>query len=130
MRGKGPIFQRRYFRIPFDAVIEFNILKYNKRVATHLSSKRGLAQGHDLGEDGLSFISQYNLPIDMVLRVVFELRGLGEERILARVVRRSHTEAGFLTAVQFINLNGPRKEKLRNFIAGETKKNYKFLKRL
>lgn len=130
MRTKGPIFQRRYFRIPFLQKIEFNILKYNKRVVTHLSSKTGFAQGHDLGEDGLSFISQYNLPVDMVLRVVFDLPGFGEERVLARVVRPSPSEKGYLTAVQFINLNGPRREKLRNFIAGETKKNYKFLKRM
>lgn len=130
MRAKGPIFKRRYFRIPFDQVVEFNIIKYNTRPVNNLSSKKGLAQGHDLGEDGLSFVSQYKLPIDMVLRVVFDLKDFGQERILARVVRRNQTEAGYLTAVQFLNLNGLRKEKLQNYITGEAKKNYKFLKRL
>lgn len=130
MRSKGSVFPRRYFRIPFNYPVEFSILKYNRRFVNHLSTKRGAGSGHDLGEDGLSFISQYSLPPDMVLRVVFSLPGFGEERILARVVRNTPVENGHLTAVQFLNLHGPRRDKLRSYIIGETKKNYRFLKRL
>ncbi len=130
MRNRTSIFQRRYFRIPFDNPVEFRVLQYNRRYLAHLSAKRGPGRGHDIGEDGLSFVSLYTLPLDMVLRVVFDLPGYGEERILARVVRSTQVDSGFLTAVQFLNLNGPRKENLRNFITSETKKNYRFLKYL
>ncbi len=130
MRNRASLFQRRYFRVPFNGPIEFQILKYNRRYVTHLSSKYGPGRGHDLGEDGLSFISPYSLPVEMIVRVDFELPGFGRERILARVVRSRPVEAGYLTAVQFLNFHGPRREKIRNFITSETRKNYRFLKYL
>ncbi|PKM81886.1 MAG: hypothetical protein CVU89_07640 [Firmicutes bacterium HGW-Firmicutes-14] len=127
-RNRGTLFPRRYFRIPFEKPVEFSILKYNRRYIAHLSTKRGPGKGHDIGEDGLSFVSPYSLPVDMVLRVVFELPDIGEQRILARVVRSGPVDAGFLTAVQFLNLHGQRKERLRDYIASETRKSYRFLK--
>lgn len=127
MVKRSSLFQRRFYRIPFKNNVEFSILKYRHQNIAHLSSKKGLAVGHDLGEDGLSFISPYCLPVDMILRVVFTLPK-EERRILARVIRTKPSGSGYLTAVQFINFNGNRREELRNFIANETKKSYKFLK--
>lgn len=128
MRNRTVLFPRRYFRVPFKGPVEFRILKYNRRYISHLSAKRGPGSGHDLGEDGLSFISPYSLPDDMILRIDFELPGIGAQRILAKVVRSSYIDTGYLTAVQFLNLHGPRKEVLRDFITDETRKNYNFLK--
>lgn len=128
MRNRGILYPRKYFRIPFENAVEFTILKFNRRYITHLSTKRGPGTGHDLGEDGLSFVSDYSLPPDMVLRVMFNLPEFGEQRILARVVRSSSVNSGNLTAVQFLNLHGIRKERLREYITNETKKNYRFLK--
>ena len=130
MKGKSALFKRRFYRIPFNNPVKFQILKYNRRHITHLSSKSGPGQGHDLGEDGLSFVSPYSLPYEMVIRVVFDLPESGEQRILAQVVRNSPLESGYFTAVQFLNLNGVRKERLKEYITGETRKNYKFLKYL
>ncbi len=124
------MFERRYFRVAFNYPVEFQILKYNRRYVRHLSSKRGLGVGHDMGEDGLSFLSPYSLPAGMILRVNFELPDSGPEQILAKVIRCSQTASGYLTAVQFLNLHGSRKEKLRTFIVNETKKNYTFLQYL
>ncbi len=128
MRNKTNLLPRRYFRIPFDRPVDFTILKYKRRYITHLSAKHGPGKGKDLGEDGMSFISQYSLPEDIVVRVVFELPGYGDQHILARVIRNKQIDSGYLTAVQFLNLHGPRKDKLRNYIARQTKENYKFLK--
>jgi len=130
MRNRNQLFQRRFFRVPFDNPVEFQILKYHRRYISHLSAKRGPGRGYDLGEDGLSFISRYSLPTDMVLSVEFELPELGKERILAKVVRSDVVESGHLSAVQFVNLHGSRKDILRQYIASETKKNYIFLKYL
>lgn len=127
MVKKSSFFQRRFYRIPYNNPVEFSILKYRHQNIAHLSSKKGLAVGNDLGEEGLSFISPYCLPVDMILRVVFTLPK-GEKRILARVIRTKLSANGYLTAVQFINFNGNRREELRSYIATETKKNYKFLK--
>ncbi len=130
MRINTNLLPRRYFRIPFDRPVDFTILKYKRRYITHLSAKHGPGKGHDLGEDGMSFISQYSLPEDIVVRVVFQLPGFGEQVILARVIRNGQIDYGYLTAVQFLNLHGSRRDKIRNYIAGETKKNYRFLKHL
>lgn len=127
MEKRTSFFQRRYFRIPFEKPVEFSILKYRHRNIAHLSEKKGPARGRDLGEDGLSFISSYCLAVDMILRLVFKIPS-GEKRVLARVVRTTPVENGFLTAVQFINIHGPRREELKSYIANETKKSYKFLK--
>ncbi|WP_418792468.1 PilZ domain-containing protein [Phosphitispora sp. TUW77] len=127
MRKKTNLLPRRYFRIPFERPVDFTILKYKRRYITHLSTKYGPAKGNDLGEDGMSFVSQYSLPEDIVVRVVFELPGLGEQSILAKVIRNRQVDSGYLTAVQFLNLHGARKDKLRNYIADETKKGYQFL---
>lgn len=127
MLKRSSFFQRRFYRIPFNNPVEFSILKYRHQNIAHLSSKKGLAVGQDLGEEGLSFISSYCLPVDMILRVVFSLPK-GERRILARVIRTNLSDSGYFTAVQFININGNRRDELRNFIATETKKSYKFLK--
>ncbi len=130
MRDRTSPFPRRYFRIPFFNPVEFRVLKYKRRYLSHLSGKRGLGKGHDLGEDGLSFVSPYSLPAEMILRIDFVLPDLGEERILAKVVRNSLVESGYLTAVQFLNLHGPRRDKLRSYITSETRKNYRFLEHL
>ena len=128
MRNKKNLFPRKYYRIPFHHPVDFRILKYRRRYITHLSAKRGPGKGQDLGEDGMSFISEYRLPVDIVLRVVFVIPADGEQHILAKVIRSDISESGYLTAVQFLNLHGPRREKLRNYIADETKKSYNFLK--
>ena len=130
MRNRNQLFQRKFFRVPFGNPVEIQILKYRCRYISHLSAKRGPGRGYDLGEDGLSFISRYSLPTDMVLSVEFELPELGKERILAKVVRSDVVESGHLSAVQFVNLHGSRKDILRQYIASETKKNYMFLKYL
>ena len=130
MLNRGSFFKRRFYRIPFKNPIEFMILKYRHRNIAHLSAKRGSANGFDFGEDGLSFVSPYCLPEDMILRVVFDLPEFGEKRVLAKVVRSTSFDEGYLTAVQFLNMNGPRKEEFRKYITGETKKSYKFLKYL
>lgn len=125
-RKLKPFFQRRYFRVPFNTPVEFNILKYGHQKLAHLSTKKGTGLGHDLGEDGLSFITNYCLPVDMIIRIIFNLPN-GERRFLARVVRTQACDRRYLTAVQFINHNGIRREDLRTFIIGETRKQYKFL---
>ncbi len=130
MRKRAPLFERRYFRVPYNGTIEFQILKFKRTYITHLSSKYGPGQGHDLGEDGMSFISPYSLPVDLIIRVDFELPDFGRERILARVVRSRQVDSGYLTAVQFLNLHGHRRDTLRSFITSETRKNYRFLKYL
>jgi hypothetical protein len=128
MRNKNSLFDRRFYRVSFEQPVEFRILKYNYRYITHLSAKKGPGTGRDIGEDGLSFISTYCLPVDMILRVDFELPGTGEQGVLARVVRSIETNSGYLTAVQFLNLQGPRKDKLREFIIDRTKRKLKFFK--
>lgn len=128
MRGKGTFYKRRFYRVPFNNPVKFQILKFKRRHITHLSSKSGHGLGHDLGEDGLSFISSYSLPAELIIRIVFELPDKGEQRILAQVVRNTPVESGFLTAVQFLNLHGTRKDRIRDFITCETRRHYKFLK--
>lgn len=130
MKNRAAVFQRRHYRVPFDCPVEFQILQYRRRNINHLSSKRGPACGHDLGEDGLSFISDYLLPVDMIIRVTFQLPDCGEQTVLARVVRSVPAGTGYLTAIQFLNFDGPRKDRLRLYITRETRKNYKFLKYL
>lgn len=121
------LFHRRFFRVPFNKPVEFNILKYRHKKLAHLSAKTGTGLSRDLSEDGISFTSNYRLPADMVVRIVFHLPP-GERQFLAKVVRTHPQGKGFLTAVQFINLQGTRREDLRSFITSETRKQYKFLK--
>ncbi len=127
MGKKNSFFQRRYFRVPFNTPVKFNILKYRQQKLAHLSTKTGTGLSRDLGEDGISFISGYRLPVDMIIRIIFHLPQ-GERSFLARVVRTQPLGKVNLTAVQFVNLNGTRREDLRSFIISETKKQYKFLK--
>ncbi|GAB4262374.1 PilZ domain-containing protein [Thermincola ferriacetica] len=124
------VYPRRYFRIPADMSVEFNIMRFQKRDVKHLMDKKGFGQCRDLGEDGLSFVSQLKLPIGMVLRVTLHLPHLGDERVLARVVRCEPVTEGNLIAVQFFNINDRRREKVRAYIAEEAKKQYKFLNNL
>lgn len=107
--------------------VEFNIMRFNKRNVNHLRGKTGVGHTRDIGEDGLSFISSLKLPVGMLLRITLCLPDMQPERVLARVVRCSPVNEGFLTAVQFFNFNDHRRDKIRNFVAEETKKKYKFL---
>ncbi len=125
---KTGLFPRTHYRIPMDFSVEFYVMKYKRRNVAHLSGKRGLGQGRDIGEGGLSFLSAYLLPIDMIVRLAVELPETGVERMLARVVRSERVDAGFLTGVQFFNLAQYRRERIRSFVTGQIKNQYKLLR--
>lgn len=110
--------------------MEFYIMKYKRRNVAHLSGKKGLGQGKDIGEGGLSFISPYLLPVDMIVRLAVDLPESGVERLLARVVRSERDNGGYLTGVQFFNLAQTRRERIRNYVINQTRKEYKFLRYL
>ncbi len=118
---------RIHYRISTEFPVEFYIMKYKRRNVAHLSGKMGLGDGRDIGEGGLSFISPYLLPVDMIVKLAFELPEIGVERMLARVVRSQQVDSGFLTGVQFFNLPNYRRERIRNFVTGQTRKQYEFL---
>lgn len=127
---KTSLSERIHFRIQVEFSVEFFIMKYKRRNVTHLSGKKGHGQGRDIGEGGLSFVSPYLLPVDMIVRLAVELPESGFERMLARVVRSERENSGFLTGVEFFNLPQHRREHIRNFVINQTKKQYKFLRYL
>lgn len=128
---KTSLSQRIHFRIPAEFTVEFYVMKYKRRNVTHLSGKKGLGLGQDIGEGGLSFISPYLLPVDMIVRLSVDLPEYGIEPLLARVVRAGRTTTGgYLTGVQFFNLPPKRREHIRNYVINQAKKQYNFLKYL
>ncbi len=128
--SKSGLLSRRFYRVSSNQPIEYRIMKYQKYNVSHLHSKRGFGLGKDLGEDGMSFITGLRLPEDMLLRLTLSLPDKKTENILARVVRCTTVNEGYLIAVQFYNFNEHRRHSIRSFVAEEAKKNYQFLKYL
>jgi len=122
------LYPRNHFRIPLDFPVEFYVMKYKRHNVAHLSGKKGFARGRDIGEGGLSFVSPYFLPVDMIVRLAVELPDTGVERLLARVVRSEGVDDGYQTGVQFFNLPGYRRERIRSFVISQAKKQYRFLR--
>jgi c-di-GMP-binding flagellar brake protein YcgR len=127
---KNGLYPRLFYRTTAKFSVEFYIMKYKRRNVAHLSGKKGLGQGQDIGEGGLSFVSPYLLPVDMIVRLAVELPENGVERMLARVVRSERVSGGYLTGVQFFNLANTRQERIRNFVVSQAKKQYNFLRYL
>jgi len=119
--------QRKHFRMPVHFPLEFRVVKFKDQNVSHLEGKKGLGRTHDLGENGLSFISNLNLPVEMMLRLKFVLPTGHQYRELVKVVRSRSMGQKYLTGVEFINFTGPRRERLRMFIASEVRRNVKLL---
>ncbi|MDA8234227.1 MAG: PilZ domain-containing protein [Clostridia bacterium] len=119
--------QRRHHRISVHFPVEFRVVKFGEQDINHLEGKKGLGRTQDIGENGLSFISPLNLPLNMMLRLKFVLPTGHQYWELVKVVRSRPCGNKFLTGVEFINFSGPRRERLSLFIASEVKRNVKLL---
>lgn len=127
---KTSLSSRIHYRIPLEFPVEFYIMKYKRRNVAHLSGKKGHGEGKDIGEGGLSFVTPYLLPVDMIVRLAVELPDSGVILVLARVVRSERENSGYFTGVEFFNLGHYGREHIRDFVINQTKKHYKFLRYL